>query len=441
MRHYVNSFFGIMSPKVRLICVAVLVGTLSGAAAALLKWVIGMITHGVLNLDSNVGLKYIIPLLPVVGILLVGIYQRYILKMKLSHGVDMLVDDIADRRFCLSPRLVYAPIVASSVTLGFGGSAGSEGPIAYTGAAIGSNFGRICGFNSSMMRDLIACGAAAGIAGIFKAPVGGAMFALEVLGISMGAGSVIALFTSTLTAALMAYALSDFTVDLPWKDIPAFDMSMVLPILVLGVACGIYSVYYSFIMKHMEHVYDSMRSPWMRNIVSGSMLALLLFFFPALYGEGYGIIGGILNGNDMSVLISHFSLSHDNNVLMIVLTGILLVKCFAASASNSGGGVAGDFAPTLFAGAMAGLLFGLVLNNLMGMAIPLEVTTYVGMSAVMAGVIRAPLMAVFLTSEMCSAFEYLLPLVLASIVSYGMVMLVTHRKFYHPHHHRNKTAK
>lgn len=418
--------------NVRLVSLGVLTGALAGACAAALKWLIGWINDGVVALDSHLPWDFILPALPLAGIMTVGIYQRYVLKMKLSHGVDKLVNDLADNNYRLSPKLIYAPMLASSLTLGFGGSAGSEGPIAYTGAAIGSNIGRLFRSNSDTMRLLMPIGAAAGIAGIFKAPVGGALFALEVLGASMGASAVIALFASTLAAALMAFLLSGYTIDLTWLNAPAFDAGMLLPASALGVVCGFYSVYYSFVMKHMQHVYDTMRSPWMRNVVSGTMLAVLVFFFPALYGEGYGVIGAALNGHDMAAMTSHFSLAHDNNVLMAMLAGIVLVKCFAASASNSGGGVAGDFAPTLFAGAMLGMLFGLAANSLFAIDLPLDSMTYVGMAAVMAGVIRAPLMAVFLTAEMSSEYSYLLPLAIASVVSYGMVMLITHTRFYHP---------
>lgn len=431
-----RGIFGHMPAKVGLFVMAVLIGIVTGAAAALLKTVIGLITEWLRPLHLGSGPDWTMLLIPVAGIVLTGIYQRYILRHKISHGVDILVNDLAEKHYSLSPRLTYAPVIASSLTLGFGGSAGSEGPIAYAGAAIGSNAGRLFGADRSVLYILIGCGAGAGIAGIFKAPVGGALFTLEVLGMTLTTVSVIALFASTVTAALTAYILSGCTMDITWTHNQAFDPAIIIPVVALGVFCGLYSVYYSFVMKRMERVYNSVANPWVKNVFSGLVLAVAIFIFPELYGEGYGVISGVINdgwpGEFGAALIS--GIDAGRWTLPCVLGGILLLKCFACSASNSGGGVAGDFAPTLFAGCIAGLFFGIMANNLFGLGLAPHVFAYVGMAGVMAGVIRAPLMAIFLTAEMCNGFDYLLPLVTVSLISYGMVMAVTHTKFYHVDH-------
>ena len=436
-----SDIVGLMPEKVRLFWLAMLIGIVTGAAAALLKAIIGLVTRSMHHFELSSVPDWSMLLIPVVGIVLTGIYQRYILRRHISHGVDILVNDLANKQYRLSPKLMYAPMIASSLTLGFGGSAGSEGPIAYTGAAIGSNVGRAFKVDDHLLYILIGCGAGAGIAGIFKAPFGGALFTLEVLGMTLTTVSVIALLTSTISAALTAFVLSGCTMDITWTHNIAFDPKIILPVFALGVFCGLYSVYYSVVMRRMQHTYESMRNPWTRNVVSGLVLAVSVFLFPALYGEGYDVIGRVINDGWQSAFGGSLSegLVGGQWMLPAILAGILVIKCFACSASNSGGGVAGDFAPTLFAGCIAGLFFSLTANNLFGLGLAPNVFAYIGMAGVMAGVIRAPLMAIFLTAEMCNGFDYLLPLVTVSLISYGMVMAVTHTKFYlvnHHHHHQ-----
>lgn len=432
-----------ISGKIRLIILAVIVGIVVGSAAALLKWLIQTLVNLLHPLAMPQGPDWTMLWLPVVGIVLTGIYQRYILKDAISHGVDKLVNDLAANKYLLNPHLTYAPIVASTMTLGFGGSAGSEGPIAYAGAAIGSNIGRLSGISRNDLYVLIGCGAAAGIAGIFKAPVGGAMFTLEVLGMAFTTVSVIALFASAISAAMMAYVLSGYSIDLPWGHNITFDPEIMPCVLLLGVFCGAYSVYYSFVMKRMRKVYESIKNPWVENLISGLVLAVLIFVFPTLYSEGYDTVGHVINV-DFEAPFAHSLLSGLGGTewwLMIVLGSILMMKCFASSASNSGGGVAGDFAPTLFAGCIAGVFFALMANKLFDLHLPPQVFAYVGMAGVMAGVIRAPLMALFLTAEMCNGFDYFLPLISVSIISYGIVMLITRKKFYLPHIHSEHHKK
>lgn len=435
-------FLPLASDKVRLFLLAVIVGLLTGAAAALLKWMISKVTILLHPLLIKGGPDWTLLWVPVAGIVLTGIYQRYILRDRISHGVDKLVNDLAAKKYMLSPKLTYSPMVATSLTLGFGGSAGSEGPIAFTGAAIGSNVGRISGVPAETVYLLIACGAAAGIAGIFKAPVGGALFAIEVLGVSLTTVSVIAVFASSIAAAMTAYILSGYTLDIPWHHNVSFEPTMLVWTLILGAFCGLYAVYYSFVMKWMRKAYESIKSPWIENLASGMVLAILVFTFPSLYGEGYDVIKDIINTEwhlpfDESMFDGGV---FSNLTLPMLLGGILLAKCFACSASNSGGGVAGDFAPTLFAGCIAGLFFALKVNDLFDVGLHAQVFAYIGMAGVMAGVIRAPLMALFLTAEMCNGFDYFLPLTVVSLMSYGIVMLVTRHKFYEVHIHRRRSG-
>lgn len=414
------------SEKMRLFVLAVAIGLLAGLSAALLKWIIGNLAQIIGSMAEDGGLNWNLLWVPIAGIVLTGIYQRYILHRDISHGVERVAADLAQHRYDLSPKLTYAPVVASSITLGFGGSAGAEGPIATVGAAIGSNIGRKCGLSDEQIYMLIACGAGAGIAGIFKAPVGGALFSIEVMCMSMTTMSVMALLASCITAALTAYILSGCTLDISWTHNVPFDISTMPWFLALGLFCGLYSLYYSRIMTVMRGTYSRIVNPWAKNILSGAVLALSLFLFPSLYGEGYGIMHDIINGDAASALSSPVLTAiglHGHYMPIIVLGALLLVKCFACSASNSGGGVAGDFAPTLFAGCMAGLLFATVFNMASSVHFDTGVFAVIGMAGVMAGVIRAPLMALFITAEMCNSFDYFLPLTAVVLVSYGIVKI------------------
>lgn len=421
--------------RVLVVGLAVVTGLVTGTAAFLLKrlvaWVSGPLTDG---LDPYGG-NWLLLLIPVMGILLTGIFQRYILHREIYHGVDRLEKSVAHRRYKLPFELTYAPMLASSITLGFGGSAGSEGPIAYTGAAIGSNIGRAMGITPSMMRAMIACGASAGIAGIFKAPVGGALFALEVLGVELSVMAVVAVFAASLTSALTAFVLSGCVPDISFSGIVPMQWEWLPFVVLLGLVCGFYSAYYSHVMRFMTRWYGRFSNPWIKNLTAGAIIAVCVFLFPALYGEGYQFMAKVLGGDDA---FSSFSLWAGDGVApltcMLMAGGILLVKAFATSSTNSGGGVAGDFAPTLFAGCIAGYLFASLMNAAFGLALPVAEFAFFGMGAVMAGAIQAPLMAMFLTVEMATgAYSLLLPVAVASVISYGVVR-VLHVVFGHRFH-------
>lgn len=404
---------------------AVLTGVAAGAAAAALKWVIGWISEGITRHFDPAGPNWALLVVPVAGIMLCGWYQRRVLRADLTHGVSKLGADLRAGRYALPGYLCYGPGVASSLTLGFGGSAGSEGPIAYTGAAIGSNVARLFRMDSHITMILLGCGAGAGIAGIFKAPIGGFLFTLEVLRMELTTMSVVACLLACVASAMTAYMLSGFTVDLTYiQELPMEPR--LLPVLaLLGIVCGLYSLYYGYIMRRMQQFYESIHRAWVRNLVSGLVLAALLFLFPALYGEGYGLMRHILQG-DIAALSADgfFASATAGGSIALVAAGILAVKAFACSASNSGGGVAGDFAPTLYAGCVLGFLFATVAGLLCpDSPLPVAGFAFCGMAGVMSGVLQAPLMALFLTAEMTDANVLFLPLLIVSTISFGIIRL------------------
>lgn len=423
-----------LSPTNRLFLLAVVVGLLAGAGAALLKILIRLVSKPLTHNFISDGINWWLLLIPIVGIILSGCYQRYILHTDIEHATRLIKHRVKAGEFVLPRWMLYAPIIASTITLGFGGSAGAEGPIATTGASIGSRLGKWLGLSPNTLRLLIACGAGAGIAGIFKAPLGGVMFTLEVLAMEMTTISVIALILSCIVAGMTAYALSGFTIGVPIEHHIAFAPHLYWVVILLGLFCGIYSVYYSLVMRNMETVYNRISNRWLRNLASGGILALLVFLFPALYGEGYDVLGKIVNGHTLEILngsVANF-IGSKATALFIAAGAILAVKCFACSASNSGGGVAGDFAPTLFAGAFAGLFFYLIFKPLLGIDIPVQVCALFAMAGVMAGAIRAPFMAIFITTELTATYDYFLPVTITALISAGVVRIISREPIYIP---------
>lgn len=407
-----------------LFMLAFVTGLAAGACAALLKFAIRWLSRMLAgNLPSSWP-DWMLAVLPVTGILLTGIFVRYILRHDITHGVNRIIRRLRRHDYKMHPGSVWGPMVASSLTLGFGGSAGAEGPIAYIGAGIGSNLARIFGLSPRDMKILLGCGAAAGIAGIFKSPVGGFLFTLEVLRMQLATVSVMAVMTATVTAALVAYMLSGFTLDFPGIQAPSFAPGLTGWFFILGVFIGIYALYYSAMMVRMQKFYDSVRNPWLRNLSGGVVLAAALMMFPALYGEGYGVIRSLLSG-DPAPLLRGSVLEHADPAYALLLAALLivLVKTFATSASNSAGGVAGDFAPALFAGAVGGMLFAVSINAFMGTSLPMPEMAYAGMAGMMAGTARAPLMAIFLTVEMTGNYEFFFPLTIVAVTSFGIVRL------------------
>lgn len=392
-------------------------GVVIGAAAWLLKWLVAAISRLVTSGLTPETCNWWLIGCGTAGIMLTVILVHFVIRQPLEHATDRLKKMVAAGNGSISARIMFAPVLASSLTLGFGGSAGSEGPIAYTGAAIGSNIGRLCGLDRRQMVMAMACGAGAGIAAIFKAPVGGMFFTIEVLRMELGLKPLLMLAPMCIISALTAYILSGDTPDLHLLTHPEFHGGDLWRLVLLGGLCGLYSAFYLKTGHMVARRLGDLSNIWVRALMSGGLLGVFLFLFPALYGEGYDVLAKVANGHLNEVLTgSAFTLVHSDRAMLLPLTlaGLLALKGMAASTTNSGGGVAGEFAPTLFAGGMAGVLFGL----LSGMEMPLAVVS--GMGAVMAGATRAPLMAIFLTVEMTSQQQMLLPVAICAAISYSI---------------------
>lgn len=315
--------------------------------------------------------------------------------------------------------------MASSVTIGFGGSVGAEGPIVYTGSAIGSNLGQLFRLSPRILMILVGCGAAAGIAGIFKAPIAGMLFTIEVLMLDLTTVSIMPLLIASITSATMAYVFTGYDFEFFFVQSESFVTNRIPFVILLGIFCGMSSLYFTRVMNMMENVFKKIGTPWKKTLIGGLILSGLIFLFPPLFGEGYSAIIDLLGGNPSSIANgSIFYGDKDDVWFIIIFIGlIILTKVFATSATNGGGGVGGTFAPSLYVGCMSGFFFAFLLNHLFGLDLSIKNFALMGMAGVMSGVMHAPLMAIFLTAELTGGYDLFLPLLIVSTISYGTIKL------------------
>lgn len=413
--------------KSLVIMLSLVVGILAGLAAMVLKWLIHYISSSLTGFVTVETGNYLYIIYPVIGILLAMWYVRYVVKDNISHGVTRVLYSISQNKSRLKPHNMYTSVVASSITIGFGGSVGAEGPIVFTGAAIGSNLGQAFRLSPRVLMILVGCGAAAGIAGIFKAPIAGMLFTLEVLMLDLTTVTVMPLLIASITAASIAYIFTGYDLEFFFVQSEAFVMERVPFFVALGVFCGLISLYFTRVMNLMENFFRKyLHKQWQRTLVGGTILASLVFLFPPLYGEGYGSINSLLNGDPGSIVDGSIFYGDRNNVWFIILYigMIIALKGFATSATNGGGGVGGTFAPSLYVGCMTGFFFAFLINHLgFGMELSVKNFALMGMAGVMSGVMHAPLMGIFLTAEMTGGYELFLPLLIVSTLSYGTIKI------------------
>lgn len=404
-----------------LIFLALIVGVICGLAAQLLKFLIHFFQKLLTSHVEMTTANWLYLVLPLIGIILTVLFVKYIVKDNISHGVTRVLFAISQRKSRLKKKNMWASLIASSVTIGFGGSVGAEGPIVFTGAAIGSNIGQAFRLSPKILMILVGCGAAAGIAGIFRAPIAGMLFTLEVLMLDLTGATVMPLLISSISGATVAYILEGYDAEFFFAQSEPFLTRKIPYAILLGVFCGFVSLYFTRMMFFMEGMFRKVKKQWIKIAIGGSLLAGLIFLFPPLYGEGYSAINLLLEGDTSSIVDGTFFYVDRHSIWFIALFigMIVLTKVFATSATNGAGGVGGTFAPSLFVGAMAGFLFAYVLNNLdLGIDISNKNFALMGMAGVMAGVMHAPLMGIFLTAEMTGGYDLFLPLLIVSCLSY-----------------------
>ncbi len=406
--------------KTFILLLAITIGISTGLVAWLLKLAISSLANVFLTHIHDAKPDWWLLITPAVGIILTGIFSRYIVRENLEHGTAQLKRNLRKRLYKIRRNRCISPLIGCSLTLGFGGSAGAEGPIASAGAAIGSNIGQYVHADNDTLKTFIGCGASGGIAAIFAAPIGGLMFSLELLRINLNVNSVLMLFVTSLTSYLTISALTGFSTDLSFTAYPDFEIHAIPMVILLGLFCGAYSIYYTSVTSYMDAAYSRIRNPWIRNLSGGLMLGATLLMFPSMYGTGYPIITDVINEHPESLAKGSplMEILSGDKLLIIAAICILLCICWAVSASNSSGGVAGDFAPTIFAGSMAGFIFATMSNQCLNMHLHVGAFSYIGMAGVMAGAIQAPLMAIFIILEMTQSYHFALPLTICAIVSY-----------------------
>ncbi|MBQ9410848.1 MAG: chloride channel protein [Bacteroidales bacterium] len=407
-----------MPERSRIPILSVVTGILCGLAAVLLKVTIRAIHHG---LDSLVGdANWLFLLLPGVGMLLSLLIVRYIVRDNIGHGVTKVLQAVSKNESKIKRHNLFSSLVTSALTIGFGGSVGAEAPIVYTGAAIGSNLGRYMGMSYRGMTLLLGCGAAGAVAGIFNAPLAGVLFTLEILLFNLSMSGILPLLLSSVSATLVSYLC--LGKESPFAaSIVDFNIGNVPFYLLLGILCGLFSLYFIHTTLGMEDKLSRIKNPFLKWLVSSVALGLLIFLFPPLHGEGYNFLTPLLGGLDPEIGIGtpvgrllNFKWGVPVFFLMVVL-----LKVFSMTFTNAGGGVGGTFGPTLFVGALVGFVAAYSMNLIVPGALPVSNFVLVGMAGLMAGVMQAPLTAIFLIAEISGGYQLLVPLILTSAVAYG----------------------
>lgn len=402
-----------------LFILSIIVGAGSGIAAVILKQTVHFTVSVVRKLVDNADYHYLYILLPGVGIFISFLLIKYIVRDNISHGVTKVLLAISSHESRIKSHNMWSSILTSSVTIGFGGSVGAEAPIVYTGAAIGSNVAKKFGLSYKHMTILLGCGAAGAVAGIFKAPLAGVLFTLEILLFNISMTSLLPLMTSAVTATVVSYFLLGNTVVLN-NDLAPFNIANLPYYLILGVVSGLVSLYFTRVTLSTEDKIGKLKNPYIKWILSSISLGLLIFLFPPLYGEGYDSLTHLLNNDPASAIGSTIfsNLEGKEWFLPIFLTAVLLLKVFAMSFTNAGGGVGGTFGPTLFIGGVTGYTVAKIINLTGLYSLPEANFALAGMAGLMAGVMMAPLTAIFLIAEITGGYDLIIPLIVSSTISF-----------------------
>ena len=415
-----------------ILIISFLVGIFTALAGLLLKWLIGQIEHFLTQEFNVTGANWLYLVYPVVGIFLTMLFIRYVVRDDIGHGVTKILFAIARKQSKIKLHNTWTSIAASAITIGFGGSVGAEAPIVLTGSAIGSNLGRLFYLSGKQMMLLVGCGAAGAVAGIFKAPIAGLVFVLEVLMIDLTMSSLLPLLVSSVTAAGLTFAVSGISPVFEFHLQDPFQVTRIPAYMLLGIACGLVALYFTRTMNWLEGIFRHIKSAYTRLAVGGIMLSLLIYLFPPLYGEGYDLIHLLLNGNGQSDWITamNSSLFYGHaHLLLLYLVLIIMFKVFASTATNGGGGCGGIFAPSLFLGCVAGFVFSRLWNiyDVLGLSVPERNFAMLGMCGLMSGVMHAPLTGVFLIAELTGGYQLFMPLMIVAVFAYLTI------KMFEPH--------
>ncbi len=411
-----------LSDKNFVLLISFFVGIFTACAGLLLKWLIGQIEHLLTHEFSITGANWLYLVYPVIGVWLTMLFIRYIVRDDIGHGVTKILFAIARKQSRIKPHNTWTSVVASAITIGFGGSVGAEAPIVLTGSAIGSSLGQACRLSNKYMMLLVGCGAAGAVSGIFKAPIAGLVFVLEVLMIDLTMTSLLPLLVSSVTAVGLTFAVTGTNPIFEFHLQNPFTVDRIPAYIALGIVCGLVALYFTRTMNYLEGIFRRLQGRYKKFLLGAAMLSLLIYLFPSLYGEGYDLITLLLNGNgqaDWDTAMDR-SLFYGSNHLLIYLFLIIVFKVFASTATNGGGGCGGIFAPSLFLGCICGFVFCRLWNmyDVLGIDIPERNFAMLGMCGLMSGVMHAPLTGIFLIAELTGGYALFMPLMIVATGSY-----------------------
>ncbi len=420
----------ILQEKQLILLLSFLVGIFSSLAANLLHSMIHWLQVFVADYVIA-GDKSRIFITPVFGITLTVLFIHLVVKDDISHGVTKILYAISQRKSIIKPHNMWSSIVGSALTIGFGGSVGAEAPIVLTGAAIGSNLAKFFRLNQKTMMLMIGCGAAGAIGGIFKAPIAGLVFTLEVLMMDLTMTSLAPLLISSITATVITYMLKGFTPMFPLAIYEPFILNRIPTYLILGIVCGLVSLYFTRCMNFLETMMKKIPSVWVKIALGGTLLGFLIYFFPSLYGEGYVTILQLLNGESSEFLSESPLKSYlfEQWGLIAYIALVIFFKVFASVATNGAGGVGGIFAPSLFIGALTGFAVAKILLQF-GIFVPATNFALVGMAGLMSGVMFAPLTGIFLIAELTGGYHLFMPLMIVSVLSFLTIKIFESHSLY-----------
>ncbi|TLX75210.1 chloride channel protein [Labilibacter sediminis] len=412
LRHISNRQF--------MILLSIVIGISAGLAAVTIKQTVGFIHHFVHKIISIDGFGWLFLIAPGIGILLAVLFIKYIVRRPVRHGIPNVLYAISKNQGQMNRHNMISSVIASSFTVGFGGSVGLEGPTVSTGAAIGANIGKMLHLNYRQITLLLGCACAGAMSAIFKAPIAAIVFALEVIMLDLTLTSLVPLLLSSASAVVVSYLFLGQEVVYPFDLEVTYTLKELSFYVLLGFACGLVATYFTRMYKFIERLFENINNGWTRLILGATTLGILMLFFPHLFGEGYEVINGALNGDlfylhDVGVF-SYFSNNFINFLIIMTLT--IGVKVIATSVTFGSGGVGGIFAPTLFMGANTGVLFATIINRLNWIELPVKNFALIGMAGLIAGVLHAPLTGLFLIADLSGGYSMFLPLMITATISF-----------------------
>ncbi len=411
----------ILSTRQIMMIVAVFIGVVAGLATFIFEKLMKLIENGLVSWFNVESAGWLYLVYPVVGIIAASLFVRYIIKDDISEGVTKVLYAMSKRNSRIKPHNCYSSILGGALTIGFGGSVGPEAPIVLTGAAIGSNVGQVlkCSYRNTTL--LLCCGVAAALAAVFKAPITGVVFVLEILMLDITMSAVVPLLISAVTATALTFFLDGFEPKFD-PGITTFHLRNLPYYAIMAVVCGLVSYYFKAVNARIQGMVSRIRTQYGRWILGGVALGILIFLFPPLYGAGYDSMNDMMQGNIERLFDNSLFYSFRNLPWVVVpyMVLIIFVKVIAMSITNATGGVGGTFAPSLFVGAITGGMLAYAGNTWLGLELPIGAFALVGMAGVMSGVMNAPLTSIFLIAELASGYGLFVPLMLVSSLSFAL---------------------